>query len=340
MKYTTESFGTLPAGEEVYKICLENTNGMQVAVLNYGGIIQSIVVPDRSGRFADVVLGYDSLEEYISDDCYFGATVGRVANRIKGAAFELNGQHFSLTANEGHNMLHGGSGFHKRLWDYEIKDEALCLHYLSPDGEDGFPGNLDINLRITLSDDNALRLNYLATTDKDTLCSLTNHSYFNLAGVGTHTAAGSRLAAVSGHQLQLAAKEYTPAREALIPTGEILSVEGSAYDFLGARAIGAEPLDGNLVLSDAFKKWDARVYEPLSGRFLSIKTSLPGLQVYNGSFISLRKGKGGVLYGPQCGVALEPQYYPDAIHHENFPQPILRAGEEYRHFIAYRFGVV
>ena len=339
MKTTTESFGTLQAGEEVYKICLENANGMQVAVLNYGGIIQSIVVPDRSGRFADVVLGYDSLKEYISDDCYFGATVGRVANRIKGAAFELNGESFSLTKNEAGNILHGGGGFHKKLWDFEVNDEALYMHYLSPDGEDGFPGNMDINIQITLSDDNVLRIEYRAETDRETLCSITNHSYFNLVGTMQEERVGALLPMVSGHQLQLAAKEYTPMDADLIPTGEICPVDGTEYDFLRARAIGTENLDGNLVLSNGFKKWDLRIIEPTTGRFLSLKTSLPGLQLYNGSGISPRIGKGGVKYGPLSGLALEPQYYPDAIHHKNFPQPLLKAGETYDHFIEYHFGV-
>ena len=319
-------------GKAVSCIQMDNGNGMSVCVLNYGGIIQSIVTPDRRGNLADVVLGYDILSEYEANDCYFGATIGRVANRIAGASFELDGKHYQLTANEGANTLHGGGGFHKKIWDYEILEDALVLKYKSPEGEDGFPGTLKVEQKITLSEENVLRIDYFANSDRTTLCSLTNHSYFNLRG--------DALSDVSDHQLQLAAKEYTAVDDNLIPTGEILPVEGSAYDFLGARAVGETPLDGNLVLSDAFKKWDARIFEPLSGRFLSIKTSLPGLQLYNGSGISRQTGKGGVSYGPFSGLALEPQFYPDAIHHPEFPQPILKAGEEYHHFIEYKFGVV
>ena len=331
-------------------IQMDNGNGMSVCVLNYGGIIQSIVTPDRRGNLADVVLGYDILSEYEANDCYFGATIGRVANRIAGASFELDGKHYQLTANEGANTLHGGGGFHKKIWYYEILKDALVLKYKSPDGEDGFPGTLKVEQKITLSEENVLRIDYFANSDRTTLCSLTNHSYFNLRGNELtekeegeptgQTEAGSRLFAVACHQLQLAAKGYTAVDDNLIPTGEILPVEGSAYDFLGARAVGETPLDSNLVLSAAFKKWDARIFEPRSGRFLSIKTSLPGLQLYNGCGISHQTGKGGVKYGPLSGLALEPQFYPDAIHHPEFPQPILKAGEEYRHFIEYKFGIV
>ena len=337
-------------GKAVSCIQMDNGNGMSVCVLNYGGIIQSIVTPDRRGNLADVVLGYDILSEYEANDCYFGATIGRVANRIAGASFELDGKHYQLTANEGANTLHGGGGYHKKIWDYEILEDALVLKYKSPDGEDGFPGTLKVEQKITLSEENVLRIDYFANSDRTTLCSLTNHSYFNLGGneltekeegePTRQTEAGSRLFAVTGHQLQIAANEYTPVGEDLIPMGEILPVEGSVYDFLSARDVGETPLDSNLVLSAAFKKWDARIFEPRSGRFLSIKTSLPGLQLYNGSGISHQTGKGGVKYGPLSGLALEPQFYPDAIHHPEFPQPILKAGEEYRHFIEYKFGIV
>lgn len=329
-----EHWGCLENGQEVFRYRLENSNGMSVSVVNYGAVIQAVFVPDRNGILKDVVLGYDTLEEYIQGRDYFGATVGRVANRIAGAEFELDGKRFSLTANEGKHTLHGGGGFHKKLWNGEIINDALILKYTSPDGEDGFPGNLQVEQMITLSEENVLRIDYHAVCDRTTLCNLTGHSYFNLSGVE------GNIQKAAGHQLQIAANEYTPAGEDLIPTGEVLPVEGSDYDFLSARPAGTEPLDGNLVLSKAFRKWDVRVFEPSTGRSLSIRTSLPGLQLYNGCGISRQTGKGGVVYGPMSGLALEPQFYPDAIHHPKFPQPILRAGEEYRHFIEYRFSVV
>ncbi len=342
MRITEDYWGTLLDGKEVMIIRLENDKGTVVRVLNFGGIIQSIITPDRFGNPADIVLGYDALAEYESDDCYFGATIGRVANRIAGASFELNGQLYELTANEGIHINHGGGGFHKKLWEYEVLDDALVLKYTSPDGEDGFPGALQVEQRITLSDDNALRLEYHAVSDQTTLCSLTGHSYFNLAGVGGRglSAEKTMVPSVSGHQLQIGAYEFTPVDETQIPTGEIKSVEGTIYNFLNARNLGTEALDGNLILSHANSKWDARVFEPISGRFLSVRTSLPGMQIYNGTFITKRNGKEGAVYGPQCGFALEPQFFPDAVHHPEFPQPILKAGEEYCEFIEYRFGVV
>lgn len=339
MIYETEPWGTAPDGGNVFRIRLRNEKGMEVSVLNYGGIIQSIKVPDRNDVLADVVLGYDCLEDYAADDCCFGALIGRVANRIGGACFELEGKRFTLTANERGNTLHGGSGFHKKIWDFTVNEEALILKRESPDGEDGFPGNLKTEVRFTLSDENVLRMDFRAVSDMMTLCSLTGHSYFNLCGV-LPDGPDKTVPAVSGHQLQIGAMEYTPSGEDLLPTGEILSVEKTAYNFLNARSVGEEALDGNLVLSHAFKKWDVRVFEPVSGRALIMKTSLPGLQVYNGTGISCRKGKGDILYGPQSGLALEPQFFPDAVHHSAFPQPFLNAGEEYRHFIEYKFGIV
>lgn len=334
MKSTVESWGKMNNGTEVHRIRLENNNGMSVSVLNYGGIIQSLCVPDRNGVLEDVVLGYDSLEEYIADDCYFGALVGRVANRIAGASFELNGKNYRLSANEGDNTLHGGSGFHKKLWDFEVNEETLLLKRESPDGEDGFPGNLKSEIRFTLSEENVLRLDFSAVSDQTTLCSLTSHSYFNLHGVS------NAVQSISDHQLQIGAMEYTPAGEDLLPTGEICSVQGTKYNFIGARTIGEEELDGNLVLTHANKNWDARMLDPESGRVMILKTSLPGLQIYNGTGITKRSGKGGTVYGPQSGLAIEPQFFPDAIHHPEFPQPVLKSGEEYSHYIEYRFGVV
>lgn len=305
-----ELFGKTKEGREVFQFTLQNERGVAAGILNYGGTIRQILTPDRTGQISDIVLGYDTVTEYEENDGYFGAAVGRVANRIKGAAFELNGESYTLTANEGSNMLHGGSGFHTKIWDDEMRDDALVLKYTSPDGEDGFPGNLRVEQIITLSEENVLRIEYHAFCDKDTLCSLTGHSYFNLSGGFTGT--------VAAHQMQIAANEYTPVGEDLIPTGEVLPVAGTAYDFLSARAVGTAPLDVNLVLSKAFRKWDVRVLDPSTGRFLSERTSLPGLQVYNGTGITERKGKGGALYGLQSGLALEPQFYPDAIHHPEF----------------------
>lgn len=332
MKTEVKAWGMLPDGREAHLIQIMNEQGILVTVSDFGGIIQSLITPDRNGQPADIVLGYDTLEEYIEDGCYFGATVGRCANRIARAEFELNGKKYPLTANENGNTLHGGNGFSKKLWEFRLEKDAVNLTYQAPDGENGFPGNLKADLRITLSDSGVFRMEYHAVSDTDTLCNLTGHSYFNLKDVQGN---------VADHVLQIKAANYTPTDEKLIPTGDICPVERTAYDFRKARPVGTQALDGNLVLdrSDYVKAdWAARVYEPESGRVLEVCTDLPGIQLYNGGGVTFRTGKGGLHYNPQSGLCLEPQFFPDAIHHPAFEAPILRAGEAWNHYIEYRFS--
>ena len=375
MQTEVKTWGILPDGRNAHLIQMNNGHGIVVTVSDYGGVIQSILTPDRNGQAADIVLGYDTLEEYIKDGCYFGATVGRCANRIAGARFELNGRKYRLTDNENGNTLHGGTGFSSKLWQFSTDPEAVTFTYDSPDGEDGFPGNLRVDIRMTLSEEGVFRMEYHAVSNADTLCNLTGHSYFNLKGVvgcsGVQTATGyiSEDSAVTGqkpaaaeldhppvqdhgsagrtaqfvagcisdHLLQINASQYTLADAALIPTGEIYSVEGTSYDFRTMRPVGKEDLDGNLVLADSDHP-AARVYETDSGRVLEVCTSLPGIQLYNGGGVTPRTGKGGIAYAPQSGMCLEPQFFPDAIHHPAFAAPILREGDVWNHYIEYRFS--
>ena len=380
MRITERVWDKLPDGRNAHLIKLNNENGVCVTVSDYGGTIQSLCTPDRNGRTGDIVLGYDTLEEYRKGTCYFGATVGRCANRIAGASFRLGSHVYDLTANENGNTLHGGSGFHTKLWSYEVRGDTLFLYYVSPDGEDGFPGNLKTELRMTLSKEGDFRMTFRAISDRDTVCNFTGHSYFNLAGVGSSDSYKEQktkqvdstpdnadccgylperagMETVAEHLLMVNAETYTPTDDWLIPMGEVSSVEGTIYDFRKEHPVGRENLDGNLVINhresgvspeqqeDQEKDLNpvcpgtfaARVREPKSGRILVVNSSLPGIQLYNGGGIPECTGKGGLLYGPQSGLCLEPQFFPDAIHHSAFGQPVLKAGELYEHYIEYQF---
>ena len=308
-------------------------------ILPYGATLQSLLVPDRNGVQRDVVLGYESLAEYQQNDGYLGATVGRCANRIAGAQFALDGTVYPLAANEGENQLHSGPhGLHQKVWAWEQRAEnSVTLRAVSPDGEDGYPGTLEVAVTYTLSD-GALEIDYKAESDYDTVCNLTNHAYFNLAGQGS----GS----VAGHLLRVNADHYAPCGAGTIPTGEVRAVDGTALDLrrstqLGDR-LGAAELaeyggyDHYFCLNSANA---ARLYCPESGICMDTETTLPGLQVYTAGFLTERQGKDGAVYGKNHGVCLETQFWPDAVHHENFPSPILRAGEIYRHRTVYRFAV-
>jgi len=301
-------------------------NGMAVTVSDYGGIVQSVMARDRNGIPDDVVLGYDTLGEYVNDDLFFGACVGRYANRIAGAKVTLGGETWPLTANENGNTLHGGTGFNKKLWEFESEGGGLLLHRVSPHREDGFPGSLDVEVRVEL-DGGRLRFEYTARSDWDTLCSLTNHSYFNLVGMGN----------IGEHILQISASRLTPVDDSLLPTGETASVKGTQYDFLAPRNVGLSKLDCNLILDDGGPA--AVLTEQSTGRKMELWTDLPGLQLYNGGSITPRLGKGNMHYHAHSGVCLEPQYFPDAAHFASFPSPVLRAGEVYSHYIEYRFSV-
>jgi aldose 1-epimerase len=344
-----EPFGQLDDGRSVDAITLSNSNGMYVRVLTYGAIVQALVAPDRDGKLDDVVLGYTSLGDYVRDTRYFGCIVGRYANRIGNASFTLDGRTFELAANEGPNQLHGGpQGFNRAVWTAEpFEDDAVGVRMglTSPDGESGFPGTLDVTATYTLTDDNALIVDFSATTDQPTPLNLTQHSYFNLAG---HDRGD-----VLGHQLTIAASRFTPVDETLIPTGELRDVTETPFDFRHNTAIGARIADDdeqlrigngydhNFVLDrlndSAFLA--ARLCEPLSGRVLEVLTTEPGLQLYTGNGLDDRAiGKEWRIYGKHAGIALETQHFPDSPNKPNFPSTILRPGTEYRSQTIFRFS--
>lgn len=317
---------------------LTNERGFEVSITNYGGAVVSLKTPDRNGSFGDVVLGFDTLDEYVNNPRYFGALIGRYANRIARGRFSLDGVEYQLTQNNGVNHLHGGVGFNKRVWEAidPLSDGAqiLDLEYESRDGEEGYPGNLRAEVTYALVN-NELQIHYEARTDRDTIVNLTNHSYFNLAGRGD----------ILSHELTFHADAFTPVTEDLIPTGEIRSVKNTAWDFTQSKAVGrdlaaAGGYDHNFVLNnyDGSLRPAARLYEPTSGRVLEILTTQPGIQFYSGNFLDGSfAGKGGVVY-KYAGLCLEPQHFPDSPNHPNFPSTVLKPGEVYRQVSVYRFS--
>lgn len=342
------AFGKTSDGTPVDLFTLTNAKGMVVRITNYGGIITEIHVPDREGRLADVALGFDKLEGYLGNHPYFGAIVGRYANRIAKGRFSLDGESYRLATNDGQNHLHGGvKGFDKKVWKakpaFNPDQASLELSLESPDGEEGYPGNLSVVVLYTLNNDNELRIDYTATTDKPTPVNLTSHSYFNLAGEGSGD--------VLGHEVVLEADSYTPVDTTLIPTGEILPVSGTVFDFTRPQTIGsriaqvpgAPPggYDHNFVLRNGgtTMRTAARVVEPDSGRVLEVSTIEPGLQFYTGNFLDgTIVGKSGKAYEKHAGFCLETQHFPDSPNHPNFPSTILRPGETYRTTTIYRFS--
>ena len=344
MKITSEHFGTMPEGCEIRLFTLTNNHGMEVKIINYGGIIASIEVPDRNGKIEDIVLGHDTLERYLNHSRYFGALIGRCANRIASGRFVLNGVEYSLPINNGVNHLHGGfKGFDKVVWRPETVDNSLRLIYLSGAGEENYPGNLQAVVTYSLTEANELRVDYHASADAATIVNLTNHSYFNLAGGGT----------ILDHELTIAADAFTPVDQTLIPTGEIRKVCGTPFDFTRPTPVGkainddyeqlrfAGGYDHNFILrSDAagFRKV-ATVHDPGTGRVLEISTEQPGIQFYSGNFLDGSiVGKGGRAYVKYSGFCLETQHFPDSPNHPNFPSTVLRPGEEYRHSTVFRFS--
>jgi len=346
-----ESFGTTSRGEAVSVYTLKNAQGMELRVINYGGIILSLKVPDRNGRLGDVVLGYDSLADYERSSPYFGAIIGRYGNRIARGRFTLDGKTYTLATNNGPNHLHGGvKGFDKVVWDAELfesgKQVGLIFRYTSPDGEEGYPGTLQATVTYTLTDQNELIFDYHATTDRQTPVNLTQHSYFNLAGDGKGD--------ILGHVVTLNADRFTPVDSTLIPTGEIRSVAGTPFDFRNATAIGARieqddqqlrygrGYDHNFVLNKGGDgpSLAARVHEPTSGRVMEISTTEPGLQFYSGNFLDgtlvLRDGT-AVRQGD--AFCLEPQHFPNSPNEPAFPSTVLCPGERYRSRIVLRLGV-
>ncbi|HEY6802491.1 MAG TPA: aldose epimerase family protein [Pyrinomonadaceae bacterium] len=345
---SSKPFGTTSEGTPVNLYTLANDQGFEVSITNYGGAITSIKAPDRNGNFADVVLGYDTLDEYVKNPRYFGCLIGRHGNRIALGRFTLNGETYQLAQNNGANHLHGGPhGFDKRVWSAHAEESGaevvLQLSYLSKDGEENYPGDLLAKVNYALTPNNELRIEYLATTDKDTIVNLTNHSYFNLAGGGD----------ILGHQLQINAGSFTPVTKDLIPTGEIREVRDTPMDFTAAKAIGADintpydqlgftgGYDHNFVLDGSKMKLAAELFEPKSGRRLRVHTTEPGLQFYSGNFLDgSLKGKGGVVYEKYAGLCLETQHFPDTPNHENFPTTVLRVGQKYEHVTVFEFSTV
>ncbi|HLX95066.1 MAG TPA: aldose epimerase family protein [Verrucomicrobiae bacterium] len=345
---TSTHFGNTSDGRAVEIYTLRNRHGMEARIATYGGIVVSLTAPDRAGKFADVVLGFDRLDDYLKSSPYFGAIVGRYANRIGGAKFTLEGRTYTLAQNSGPHSLHGGiTGFDKVIWTARAMESAngpaLELTYLSRDGEEGYPGNLTVKAVHSLTNENALRIDFSAKTDATTICSLTHHSYFNLARSGD----------VLGHEVCINAGHFTPIDAALIPTGEIKPVAGTPFDFRKPMAVGAriqtdDPqlklaggYDHNFVIDNPPGQLgrQAGVYEPTTGRVMEVLSTEPGVQFYtsnhfNGSTI----GKQGAVYQRYAALCLEPHHFPDSPNKPNFPSVVLHPGQAYRNIIIYKFS--
>jgi aldose 1-epimerase len=351
-KLQASEFGKTSEGVSVYRYVLTNNKGVEAVVISYGATLVSLKVPDRNGKAADIVLGYDNLDAYEQGKSYFGATIGRYGNRIARGEFTLDGTVFRLPKNDGPNSLHGGMrGFNKRVWTAVDRSRAdaqvLELSYTSADSEEGYPGTLKVKVTYTLpAETSELRIDYTATTDKDTVVNLTNHSYFNLSGDLSKE--------IVDHQLLLRAPQFTPVDSTLIPTGELRAVRGTPFDFTKPTVIGArinqddeqlkfgKGYDHNWVLEKAEKtglRLAAEVFEPTNGRVLQVLTTEPGIQFYSGNFLDgTAKGKGGQLYAHRTGFCLETQHFPDSPNHPNFPSTVLKPGETYRTSTVLRFS--
>ena len=347
MKMTV--FGKLPDGREVHQYMLTNKAGMVAQIIDYGATITSLLVPDRSGKIEDVVLGYDSPQGYMDGSTYFGAVVGRYGNRIAKGRFQLDGKEYQLAVNDGENHLHGGKiGFNKVFWNakvlHDTGEPVLQLQYISPDGEEGYPGTVTLKVTYTLTGKNELRIDYEGTTDKPTVLNPTQHSYFNLSGSFTNT--------ILDHQLTIEADGITPVDKGLIPTGQIMSVSNTPFDFRNPTVIGSrinDPdqqliwghgYDHNWVLRSGDKiRKAAELYEPKSGRVLTLFTDQPGLQFYTGNFLDgSAKGKNGIAYQRRTGLCLETQAFPDTPNKPQFPSATLRPGQVYRQTTIFQFS--
>lgn len=340
-----EKFGTMKTGEDIYLFTLENKNGMKAKITNFGAAVVALWVPDKNGELADVVLGFDKAEDYFSNPSFMGVTIGPNANRVGGAAFTLNGKEYHLSVNDGVNNLHSDmdGGYHKGLWTAEEAGDSLKLTIEGKDGALGFPGNKKVTMIYTLTDNNELKLKYHATSDRETLLNLTNHTYFNLAGHDS----GS----IEGQFLRLYASHFTPVIPGAIPTGEIAPVAGTPLDFTKMKEIGREigtdyeqlklvkGYDHNFVIdgADGTMRQAAEAEDVKSGRRMKVFTNLPGVQFYAGNCIDEQIGKGGVCYTPRTGFCLETHYFPDNIHHPNFPQAVFGPGKDYEAETIYQF---
>lgn len=340
-------FGVMPDGTRIDQYVLTNGRGMKASVITYGAILTELTAPDRNGKWDDVVLGCDNLQGYLKGHPYFGAVCGRVANRIAKGKFTLDGKEYTLAVNNGPNALHGGlKGFDKAVWKEigvatRLGQSSVTLSYRSPDGEEGYAGNLTVTLTYTLGSDNSLRIDYTATTDKPTPLNLTNHTYFNLAGAQAKD--------ILDHEIMFNADRYTPTDDTLIPTGELRAVQGTPLDFTQPQRIGARidqlkpnpgGYDNNFVLRNgAGLKLAARATEPTTGRVLEMHTTEPGVQFYTGNFLDGKViGKSGVAHGKHAAFCLEAQHFPDSVNHPNFPSTILKPGETYRQTTVYKFS--
>lgn len=346
-----KSFGKLDDGTEVTLITLKNQNGMKADIISYGATVVSLTAPDRNNKFEDIVLGYDNIEGYVNDNSYFGSIVGRYGNRIAKGQFTLDGKKYQLTINNNENHLHGGKvGFNKKNWEIVKTEEndngvSVTFKYLSKDGEEGYPGNLVLYVTYTLTKNNELKIDYKATTDKNTILNPTHHSYFNLTGNPNNT--------ILNHELMINASEITPVNSALIPTGKLMKVENTPFDFRKSKKIGKDinsnneqiklglGYDHNFVIdrknNDIIKI--AEVYEPTTGRLMEVFSDQPGVQFYTGNFLNgSATGKNGIKYNYRTGFCLEAQHFPDSPNQPNFPNVILKPGEEYKQTTIYKFS--
>ncbi len=347
---TAKTFGKLPSGDNAVLYSLVNESGSHVDICNYGGILVSIVVPDTEGKAGDVLLGCKTVEDYIPNNGYLGALIGRVGNRIGKGRCVLNGKQLVLAQNNGENHLHGGDhGFNEKVWDARTVpgegEDSLVLTTVSEDGEENYPGRLEVKVTYTFTDKNELKIHYEAVSDKDTLCNLTNHAYFNIGGEG-----GDK---ITGEYIQINADAFTPTDAALIPTGELRCVEGTPFDLRKPVRIGdriddktcdqlvyGQGYDHNFCLNGTGLREAAVVTDPKSGRVMKVYTDLPGVQFYAGNCLDgTMKGKCGRVYTPRDALCLETQNYPDAVNHPEFPDAVLKAGEKYDHTTIYAFSV-
>ena len=344
-----EAFGNTPDGKAVELYTLANSHGIEVRLINYGGIVVSVKTPDKSGHFADITLGFDSLAGYLNNKPFFGALVGRYGNRIGNAKFTLDGKTYTLAKNNGPNSLHGGlKGFDKVVWQAESfqkpGEAGVILKYTSADGEEGYPGNLHTTVTYTLNDKNEFKIDYHATTDKVTPLNLTNHTYFNLAGEGSGT--------ILNEEMMINADHFTPVDSTLIPTGKIESVKGTPLDFTKPTPVGARINDKNeqLAFGGGYDHnfvinrqgpglvLAARAYDPASGRVLEVETTQPGVQFYTANFLDGVHGKNGHVYNKRDAFCLETQHYPDSPNKPEFPSSILRAGQTYHEITVWKFS--
>lgn len=343
MAVTVKNFGKTKDGKDISLFTIKNANGMEASISNLGGVIVSLVVPNKDGEFKDVVLGFENGEDYYNNGCFFGATIGRSSNRIKDATCMIDGVKCNFPVNDGPNNLHTDidEGFHKQLFDAEASENGVKLSYTAPDMQAGFPGNLKTTVTFTLTDDNALEIKYDAVSDKTTIINLTNHSYFNLAGHDS----GS----IYDTELQINASKYVPVVDGAIPTGEELDVEGTVFDFRTFKKIGKEidedveqlkvvgGYDHNYAIDGYDKSQKLIAIAKADGRTMEVYTDLPGVQFYAGNFIVNEKGKASATYTKRTGFCLETQYFPDSVNQENFLTPIFKAGEAFKSTTVYKF---